>query len=139
MDRFLGFRGQIDVIYTDFAKAFDKVPHQRLLAKLKSYVFAGVRQGGVLSPILFSIFIDSVICKLRASAHGASILVHTVWSHYDLYVLGQHGLLCEVEEIFIGVHNGYIGIYTAKLPCIAAKGTGQQGPPVTFIQRKVKS
>jgi len=29
--------GQFDVIYTDFAKAFDKVPHQRLPAKLKSY------------------------------------------------------------------------------------------------------
>ena len=29
--------GQIDVIYTDFEKAFDKVPHNRLLYKLKSY------------------------------------------------------------------------------------------------------
>ena len=29
--------GQIDVIYTDFAKTFDKVPVQRLLAKLRSY------------------------------------------------------------------------------------------------------
>ena len=28
---------QIDVIYTDFQKAFDKVPHQRLLRKLHSY------------------------------------------------------------------------------------------------------
>ena len=28
---------QVDVIYTDFEKAFDKVPHQRLLNKLKSY------------------------------------------------------------------------------------------------------
>jgi len=28
--------GQIDVIYTDSAKAFDKVPRKRLLAKLKS-------------------------------------------------------------------------------------------------------
>ena len=28
---------QVDVIYTDFEKAFDKVPHKRLLNKLKSY------------------------------------------------------------------------------------------------------
>jgi len=28
---------QVEVVYTDFAKAFDKVPHQRLLIKLKSY------------------------------------------------------------------------------------------------------
>ena len=29
--------GQIDAIYTDFEKAFDKVPHQRLIFKLHSY------------------------------------------------------------------------------------------------------
>ena len=27
----------VDVIYLDFQKAFDKVPHQRLLLKLKSH------------------------------------------------------------------------------------------------------
>jgi len=29
--------GQIDVIYTDFEKAFDKVLHARLVSKLKNY------------------------------------------------------------------------------------------------------
>jgi len=28
---------QVDIIYTDFEKAFDKVPHLRLLSKLRSY------------------------------------------------------------------------------------------------------
>ena len=31
----------IDVIYTDFAKAFDRVPHQRLLRKMKDLGITG--------------------------------------------------------------------------------------------------
>ena len=33
--------GVVDTIYFDFAKALDSVPHERLLAKLKSYDING--------------------------------------------------------------------------------------------------
>jgi len=77
--------GQVDAIYMDFMKAFDKVPHKRLLGKLNSYGFheqaqkwveqflsdriqevrvkgekSSSRQvtSGVLGPILFVIYIN---------------------------------------------------------------------------------
>ena len=31
----------VDVLYVDFKKAFDKVPHKRLLTKLKAYEITG--------------------------------------------------------------------------------------------------
>jgi len=31
----------VDVVFLDFAKAFDKVPHQRLLLKLQSHGITG--------------------------------------------------------------------------------------------------
>lgn len=37
----------VDVIYTDFAKAFDKVPHRRLLLKLHAYGIRGQLLGWI--------------------------------------------------------------------------------------------
>jgi len=34
-------KGNVDIIFLDFAKAFDKVPHGRLLAKLQAHGMGG--------------------------------------------------------------------------------------------------
>ena len=39
--RILDEDGEVDVIYMDFMKAFDKVPHRRLLEKLRCYGYSG--------------------------------------------------------------------------------------------------
>ena len=30
-------RGSVDIVYLDFQKAFDKVPHARLMKKIRNY------------------------------------------------------------------------------------------------------
>jgi len=40
---------------------------------------AGVRQGGVLSPLLFSVYMDNLIDKLEACGYGCKVHGAYVW------------------------------------------------------------
>jgi len=63
---------QIDVIYTDFEKAFDKVPHDGLLCKLKEYHLD--------HQLLHSITDFLCNCKQRVRVNGCYSQWHRVES-----------------------------------------------------------
>ena len=86
---YLEYGGQVDVMYSDFEKAFDKVPHKRLISKLISYGFnstflwppciAGC--GHIyFHPVVSFFFLFLFPRLISAVGHWTStILPHMVW------------------------------------------------------------
>jgi len=63
-----------------------------------SHVFvinAGVRQGGVLSPLLFSVYMDNLIDKLEARGYGCKV--------HGVYV----GCMLYADDIILLAHTSY--------------------------------
>jgi hypothetical protein len=116
-------RLQVDVVYTDFNKAFDLVDHEVLIKILSSYGFgepflpwltsylsdryqwvnifgtkfklflasSGVPQGGYLSPLLFSLFVNNInriLCHFRILyfADDIKLFLHVGSINYCLHL-----------------------------------------------------
>ena len=65
----------LDVLINWYSKYYAFVRWGSFVSRVFQ-ISAGVRQGGVLSPALFAVFMDSMICKLRAAGYGANIFVN---------------------------------------------------------------
>ena len=108
---------QVDMIFIDFRKAFDTVPHCRLLNKLSHYgiqgtiydwisvvvnghdpnfvqVQSGAPQGTVLGPLMLLLYINDIKCGISSHLKlfaDDCILYRTINSQQDQLLL-QHDL-----------------------------------------------
>ena len=62
----------IDILICWYAKCFGVVRYDNYLSS-RFHVCAGVRQGGVLSHVLFSVFMNSLVIKLTKAGLGAHL------------------------------------------------------------------
>ena len=93
----------VDVIYIDLSKAFDKVPHQRLLQKLAAYGIAGNTlrwTADFLTGRTFKVGVDSVTPEPKLVNSGVpqgSVLGPTLYLIYVIDLLANMERLCFLE------------------------------------------
>jgi len=81
----------------------------------------GVRQGGVLSPVLFAVYVNDIITNLVCSGYGcqvASMLGVMMYADDLIFIsvsctdLRQMIKICELEMSWLGIH------FNAKKSCL---------------------
>jgi Reverse transcriptase (RNA-dependent DNA polymerase) len=102
-------------------------------------VLAGVRQGGILSPILFNVHVDNLIEEFKSSSHGCfigRIFVGCIMYADDLLLLspsinGMQSML-DICSVYSGFHD--IAFNAAKT-VIMSVGRNIVHKPLMFITK----
>ena len=73
MTKYIDQGHSVDILYMDFQKAFDSVPHRRLLKKMKAYGITGKTWESIkdfLADSIFQVKIGDGISKPRSVTSG---------------------------------------------------------------------
>ncbi|XP_063922065.1 uncharacterized protein LOC135136626 [Zophobas morio] len=141
-------RGQIDVIYTDFSRAFDAISHNILLVKLHRFVCSDTLlkllssyltgRGSNLGPLLFNIYLNDLFSSLRCSClayaddvkiyNSISSIVDTALLQTDLDKIVEYS---SENKLFLNTKNCYYVTFTQQPRCsLPGKGAGARSPPL---------
>ena len=130
--------GQVDTIYLDMAKAFDRVPHQKLrylgfrdplLSWIEDYltnrrhrvtiegmasqwkpVTSGVPQGSIIRPILFLIYINDIGSDISTDS-----LLHLFVDDAKLCRAITTRIDCSILQVDIRSVNTWAGLFESRL------------------------
>jgi len=80
-------------------------------------IIAGVRQGGLLSPALFVIYIDDLITRLKASKFGCCLngVYYGCIVYADDVLLLSHSV--QVMQNMLDICGSYAGYFDVKFNC----------------------
>ena len=157
-------------VFFDFWKAFDTVPHRRLMTRLvelgihptllawlcsylsrrcqhvvvngqsssSKYVLPGVPQGSVLGPLLFLIYIDTILSLELSGSSKISLYVDDVLLYKPIVTSSSfHELEVDINNISMWMSINLMSLNTEKCKCMLLTNNKNSDNPPLLLNNKV--